>query len=55
MSSYPTQNKKFQKNGKHIQKIRKHHYGFIPSENRLEKTEKERKKNRFDEFLPATE
>ena len=44
MSSYPTRNKKFQKNVKKIQKIRKHHYGFIPSENRLEKAEKERKK-----------
>ena len=53
--SYQPRNRKFQKNGKKIQKIRKHHYGFIPSENRLENTEKERKKNRFDEFLPATE
>ena len=45
MSSYPTQNKKFQKNGKKIQKTRKHHhYGFFSSQNRLEKAEKERKK-----------
>ena len=50
MSSYPTRNKKFQKNRKKIQKTRKHHYGFFSSQNRLEKAEKERKKNRFDEF-----
>ena len=55
MSSYPTQNKKFQKNGKKIQKTRKHHYGFFSSQNRLEKAEKERKKNSFDVFLPTTE
>ena len=59
MSSYPTRNKEFQKNGKKIQKIKKHHYGFFSSQNRLEKAEKERKfkkkKNRFDEFLPDTE
>ena len=56
MSSYPTRNKKFQKNGKKIQKTRKHHYGFFSSQNRLEKAEKEReKKNSFDVFLPATE
>ena len=43
MSSYPTWNKKFQKNRKKIQKNRKHHYGFYSSQNRLEKAEKERK------------
>ena len=37
---YPTRNRKFQKNSK---KIQKHLYGFISSENRLEKAEKVRK------------
>ena len=33
--SYPTRNRKFQKNSKKIQKIKKYHYGFIFSQNRL--------------------
>ena len=41
--SYPTRNKKFQKNRKKIQKIKKYHYGFISSHNRLEKDGKQRK------------
>ena len=41
MSSYPTRNKKFQKNRKKIQKNRKHHYGFYSSQNRMEKAGKE--------------
>ena len=41
--SYTTRNRKFQKNSKKIQKFKKHHYGFISSQNRLEKAEKERK------------
>ena len=41
--SYPTGNRKFQKNSKNIQKSQKYHYGFISSQNRLEKVEKERK------------
>ena len=41
--SYSTDNRKFQKNSKIIQKIQKYHYGFISSQNRLEKAEKERK------------
>ena len=40
---YTTRNRKFQKNSKKIQKIKKHHYGFISSRRRLEKDEKERK------------
>ena len=32
--SYPTRNRKFQKNIKKIQKIKKYHYGFIFSQNR---------------------
>ena len=46
MYSYPTRNRKFQKNSKKIQKIRKHHHNFFPSQNRLEKAEKERKKKK---------
>ena len=41
--SYPTRNRKFQKNSKKIQKIKKQLYGFISSQYRLEKAEKERK------------
>ena len=41
--SYPTRNRKFQKNSKKIQKIRKHYYGLFSSQNRFEKGEKERK------------
>ena len=40
--SYPTRNRKFQKNRKKIQKIKKYHYGFISSQNMLENAEKER-------------
>ena len=32
--SYPMRNRKFQKNSKKIQKIKKYHYGFIFSQNR---------------------
>ena len=39
----PTRKTKFQKNSKKIQKIKKYRYGFIPSQNWLEKAEKERK------------
>ena len=38
--SIKTRNREFQKNSK---KTKKYHYGFISSENRLEKDEKERK------------
>ena len=34
--SYPTRNRKFQKNSKKILKIKKYHQGFILSQNRLE-------------------
>ena len=40
--SYPTRNRKFLKNSKKIQKIKKYHYGFISSQNMLENVEKER-------------
>ena len=41
--SYPTLNRKFQKNCKKFIKLKKYHYGLISSQNRLEKGEKERK------------
>ena len=43
MYSYPTRNRKFQKNSKKIQKIRKQLHSFFPGQNRLEKAEKVRK------------
>ena len=56
MSSYPTWNREFQKNSKKILKIKKLHYCFFLSENRLGKAGKKRKqKNRSDEFLPDPE
>ena len=47
MYSYPTRNRKFQKNRKKIQKIKKHHYGFSSGQNKLGKAMKERKKKSF--------
>ena len=41
--SYTTRNRKFQKNSKNIQKIKKYLYGFLSRQNRSEKAEKERK------------
>ena len=40
--SYPTGNRKFQKNRNKIERIKIYHYDFISSQNRLEKVEKER-------------
>ena len=40
MGSYPTGNKKFQKNSKKIQKFRKLHHTFFSSKNRMGKAEK---------------
>ena len=40
---YPSRNRKFQNNSKQIQKLKKFIYGFISSQNRMEKAEKERK------------
>ena len=51
MSSYQTSNRKFQKNTKKIQKLKKQDYGFYSSQNKLGKAEKERKKNHSDEYL----
>ena len=41
--SYLRRDRKFQKSGKKIQKIKKHHCGFISSQNRQENAAKERK------------
>ena len=41
--SYPTRNRKFQKNKKKIQKVKKYQCGLIISQNRFEKAGKERK------------
>ena len=38
---FPTRNRKFSKNSKKIQKIKKHHYVFISSENGSGEAEKE--------------
>ena len=41
--SYTTRNRKFQKNSKKIQNVKKHDYGFFSSQNRLENAKKEKK------------
>ena len=41
--SNPSHNRKFKKNSNEIQKIKKYHDGFISSQNRLDKADKERK------------
>ena len=41
--SYPTGYRKFEKNNKKCEKIKKYHYGLISDQNRLEKVEKEGK------------
>ena len=40
--TFPMCKRKFQKNSTKIQKIEKYYYGFIPSQNRLENSEKVR-------------
>ena len=50
-SPYPTRNRKFQKNSKKIQKIKKIIYGFISSQNRMEKAEKEKKQKLSHRFV----
>ena len=41
--SHPTRYRKFQKNSKNFEKIKKPCHGFFSSQNSLEKAEKERK------------
>ena len=51
--SYSMRNRKFRKNRKKIQNLKKYHYEFISSQSRLEKDEKERNKNYSSiSFLP---
>ena len=51
--SYPTRNRKFQKNSKKIQKMKKNHYGVISIQNRMEKSEKEIKSKLSFRFVPT--
>ena len=41
--SHPTCKRKFQRNSENFEKIKKHHYSIISSQNRLDKADKERK------------
>ena len=53
--SYTTRNRKFQKNSKNTQKIKKYLYGFLSCQNRFEKPRKGENKNyRSVSFLPDT-
>ena len=51
--SYPTRNRKFQKNSEKIQKIKQFHYGFISCVNRLEKAEKVKKQKLSFRSVPT--
>ena len=51
--SYPTRNRKFQKNNKKIQKIKKYRYEFFSSQNRFVKDEKGRKQKLSFRFFPT--
>ena len=53
MGSHPTRNRKFQKNSKKIQKIRKHHHSFISIQKKLGKAEKEREKKKSLQLVPT--
>ena len=37
LRSYPTRNRKFQRNSKKIKKVKKYYYGFITSQKQVEK------------------
>ena len=52
--SNPTRNTEFRKTSKRIQKIKKHHYGFISGQNRTWQVERDTKKKsyRFDPLQP---
>ena len=51
--SNPTRNRKFQKNKKKIQKIKKYHSSFISGQNLLENAEKDRKQKLSIRFVPS--
>ena len=51
--SHPTRNRKFQKNSKKIQKIKKPCYDFFSNQKKFESlTKRENKNYRFVSFLP---
>ena len=50
---YPTTNRKFSKNSKKIQKIKKHHYVFISSQNGSGEAGKERKRKLSFRSVPT--
>ena len=49
----PDAKQKIQKKQKNIQKIKKYNYGFVSSQNTVEKIEKERKQKLTSYFVPA--
>ena len=51
--SIPKGKRKFQKNSKNIQKIKKYHYVFIAWQNRLERVKKERKQKLSFHYVPT--
>ena len=53
MSSYPTRNRKFQKNSEKIQKIKNQHFGNFSSQNKQGMAEKERKKKKSFRGVPS--
>ena len=50
---YTMRNRKFQKNSKKIQNIKKHHCGYISSHNWMEKSDKQRKYKLSFRFVPT--
>ena len=57
IQSNPTWNREFQKNSKDMQKIKKHHCGFISSQNEVWQVESDTKKKSYcsDSFQPDLE
>ena len=52
LRSYPTRNRKFQRNSKEIKKVKKYHYGFILSQKQVGKGgERDNKNYRDVQFL----
>ena len=51
--SNQSRNREFQKNSKKIQKIKKHHYGFFPSQNETGEAENERKRKFSFRTIPT--
>ena len=53
ISSYSTRNRELKRNSKKIQKIKKHHYGYISIQNESGEVEKERKKKLSFRLVPT--